>query len=208
MATPFTFSERKDRSYEGPLLLIVVSRSIHTRPSTPTSYIPSLEILFEFCYACDVTPLQILSHHLTGLQAAIEKGTPSRPVRPRRPTPNRLDHERCLQLIKDILDGKEEPLGLNQIAKRQGCIVRTLLTHFPHECTLLSKLAREHRKQRQEQRLEQVRDQVQQKMMDLHSQGIFPAIHRLRPMLPPGFMGMPEARVAWRATLRELGLEQ
>jgi transcriptional regulator with XRE-family HTH domain len=188
-----------------------ISRSLFyqwpIKPATPSSYVPSLETLLELCFACNVTPLQILSHHLTGLQAAIQKGTLSQPVRPRRPISNRLDHDRCLQLLKDILEGKEEPLSLCQIAKRQGCIVRTLLTHFPHECTLISKLAREHRKQRQEQRLKQVHDQVRQSMIALHSQEIFPASHRLRALLPPGFMGMPEARAAWRATLRELGLE-
>ncbi len=171
-------------------------------------YIPSLEIILECCYACDITPLQVMTNQLAPLRDLLRAGTAVRSARPRRPAPDRLDRERCLELINAVLDGREVPLGLRQIAKRQGCIVRTLLTHFPQECVLITKRAQEYRKQRQEHRLEQVRDQVRQTVITLHAQGIFPSHPRLRAIFPSGVMRMPEANVAWHAALRELGLDQ
>lgn len=179
------------------------------RPRTLSHpYIPSLETILECCYACDVTPLQVMMNQLAPLSDLLRAGAAARPARPRRSAPDRLDRERCLEFINAILEGREEPLSLRQVARRQGCIVRTLLTHFPQECALITKRAQEYRKQRQEQRLEQVRAQVRETVIALYAQGIFPSHHRLRAIFPPGVMRMPEANVAWHAALGELGLEQ
>ena len=216
--TGLTICLQEHGAYSRLERLTGISRSLFYRwpgrPRTPRlstlshPYIPSLETILEFCYACDVTPLQVMTNQLAPLRDLIRAGTSPRPARPRRPAPDRLDRERCLELINAILDGREEPLGLRQIAKRQGCTDHTLLTHFPQECVLITKLARDHRKQRQERRLQQVRDQVRQTVITLDAQGIFPSHRRLRMMFPPGVMRMPEANAAWHAALRELGLEQ
>ena len=177
-------------------------------PRSALSYVPSLETILECCYACDVTPLQVMTNQLAPLIDLLRTRTAARPARPRRPASDRVDRERCLELINAILEGREEPLTLRQLAKRLGHIYRTLLTHFPQECALITKLALDYRKQQQEQRLEQVRDQVRQAAIALHTQGLFPSHRRLRMMFPSGIMRLPEANVAWHATLRELGLEQ
>lgn len=171
-------------------------------------YIPSLETILECCYACDVTPLQMMTNELAPLINLLRAETTGRAGRPRRPAPDRVDRERCLELINAILEGREEPLTLRQLGKRLGHIHRTLLNHFPQECVLITKRAQEYRKRRQDQRLEGVREQVRQTVITLHSQGIFPSHRRLRMMFPPGMMRMPEANEAWHASLRELGLDQ
>lgn len=180
-----------------------------SRPQTSSrpSYIPSLESILRFCYACDVTPLQAMTKPLALFQAALRNGASSRPPRPCRPASAPFHHEDCLKLMKAILDGREEPLSLHQIARRQGCDVQTLLRHFPQECPFIVQRAQHYRKQRGEQRLRQICEQVRQTVITLHSQGIYPSYNKLRKLFPPGIMHTPEANVAWHDTLRELGLE-
>lgn len=179
------------------------------RPRTFShSYVPSLETILECCYACNITPLQVMTNELASLTDLLQAKTVEQPVRPRRPASDRVDRGKCLELINAILEGREEPLTLRQVGKRLGHTDRALLTHFPQECALIVERAQEHRKQRQEQRVEEVREQVRQTMITLHAQGIFPSHRRLRMTLPPGVMRMPEANVVWHAVLRELGLKQ
>ncbi len=179
------------------------------RPRTLSHpYIPSLETLLECCYACNITPLQVMTNELASFIDLLQAKTAERPVRPRRPASDRVDRERCLELMNAILEGREEPLSLYQVGKRLGHIDRTLHTHFPQECELIIERAQEHRKHRQEQRLEGVQEQVRQAVITLHAQGLFPSHRRLRTMLSPGVMRMPEANIVWRTVLRELGLKQ
>ena len=172
------------------------------------SYFPSLETILECCYACEITPLQVMMNQLEPLRDLIQGKKAAQPLRPRRSAPKRIDRQECLALIQAILDGEEEPLSIRQLAKRLGCRERALTRHFPQECMFIAKRAQEYHKQRQEQRLQQVQDQVRQTVIALHEQGIFPSHRRLRMMLPTGILRMPEANVAWHAALREVGLEQ
>ncbi len=172
------------------------------------SYVPSLETILECCYACEITPLQVMMNQLEPLRDLIQGKKAAQPLRPRRSAPQRIDRQTCLELIHAILDGTEEPLSIRQLARHLGCRERVLTHHFPQECMLIAKHAQEYHKQRQEQRLQQVQDQVRQTVIALHGQGIFPSHRRLRMMFPPGVMRMPEANVAWHASLREIGLEQ
>jgi hypothetical protein len=171
-------------------------------------YIPSLETILECCYACDVTPLQVMANQLGPLRDLIQAKKRAQPARPRRSAPQRIDRQKCLEVMQAILDGREEPLSIRQLAKRLGCRERALTDHFPQECMLIAKRAQEYRKQRQGQRLQQVQDQVRQTVIALHTQGTFASHYKLRALFPPGVMRMPEANVAWHAALRELGLEQ
>src|SRR5713226_4675791 len=176
-------------------------------PLAPYSYTPSLETILEFCYACGVTPLQIMGNQLASLRDLIQRGIALRPARPRRPASARIDRQKCLELIQAILDGREEPLSIRQLAKRLGYGEHALTDHFPQECAFITKMTQEYRKQRQKQRLEQACDQVRQAMMTLHAQGIYPSHRKLRALLPIGLMRMPEATITWHEVLRELGLD-
>src|SRR5262249_37527703 len=119
-----------------------------------------------------------------------------------------VDRDRCLQFIRAVLDGREEPLGASQVAERLGHTQRALLRYFPQECAQLSKQAQEYRKQRQKLYIERVCEEVRLAVLSLHAQGIFPSHRRVRPLLSdPNFMHMPEANSAWHATRQELGLE-
>jgi hypothetical protein len=170
------------------------------------AYTPTFEAICKFCYACDVTPLQVMTGQLDGLQQIIDSVTVPHSLRPHRLN-RQVDQEQCLALLQAVINGQEEPLGVYQIAMRLGYAVRQLVYHFPHECALVTQRAKEYRKQRKEQRLTQVRAEVRLAMLSLHAQGVYSSQRRLRPLLPSGFMRQPAAKEAWYATLHELGFE-
>jgi DNA-binding phage protein len=170
------------------------------------TYTPTLETILKFCYVCKVTPLQVMSGQLDHLQQTIQRGTELSPPLPRRQN-QRVDRERCQATLQAILDGREEPLGVYQVAERLGYGACQLRYHFPEECKLVAQRAKDYRKQRKAHYLVQVQEQVRQAVISLHAQGIYPSQRKLRLFLPGGLMRMPEAREAWRTALRELELE-
>jgi hypothetical protein len=169
-------------------------------------WIPSLEIILQLCYVCEVTALQVMKGEISSLVEALQRGTSSRPPVYRRARP-KVDPERSLELIHAVLDGREKPLSQTQLCKRLGYGHRTLKYLFPEECALIVQQAREHRKRQGEQYAAQTRESVRQQVLALHAQGIYPSHQKLRSLLPAGLMRQPTAGEAWHATLRELGLE-
>ncbi len=170
--------------------------------------IPSFEMLLSLCYVGHVTPFQIMAGQLTPFKEVIQNGTSARPPRLRRSS-HQIDHARCMQLIQDVLNGREEPLGVLQLAKRLGHQVAPIKYHFPKECALITELARKYRGQRKEQRVALVCEETRQIVICLHDQGIFPSWRKVRSELTnPKVMQMPEVSKAWHDARRELGIEQ
>ena len=177
------------------------------RKNRSYAHSPSLETIFEFCYACDVTPLQVMETADTLLQIVRDE-TQLRQRRPHRFTRSRVDRERCLELIQAVLDGQEEPLGASQVARRLGYEARQLVYHFPQECELLTQRAQVYRRQRRAKREAQVCEEVRQVVIALHEQGIFPTHRKVRTLLSdPNLIRMPMASAVWHAVRRELGYE-
>lgn len=197
---------KEQRGYSKVARLAGISRErLHQWGSEDDAYAPTFEAICKFCYACDVTPVQVMTNQLEGLQQAIENGTATHAPRPRR-RHRHVDHAQCQALLQAVLDGREEPLGVSRMAKRLGYDVRQLVYHFPQECAVVTQRARAYRKQRKEQRLALTREQVRQAMLSLHAQGMYPSQRKLRSFLG-GLMRAPEAQETWHTTLRELGFE-
>jgi transcriptional regulator with XRE-family HTH domain len=172
------------------------------------SHTPTLTSILEFCYVCNVTPLQVLTGNLTPLKQIIQEGKPYRPPRARRPL-RRVDREHCLKRIHAILDGREDPLGYVQLAQQLGYAGNILLYHFPQECALLSQQIKEHRRQRKEQRLTRVQEEVRQATLAIHAQGIYPSQNKVADLLSdPNLLFQPEAKATWRALCQELGWDR
>jgi transcriptional regulator with XRE-family HTH domain len=169
------------------------------------SHTPTLGSILEFCYVCNVTPLQVLRGDLAPLRQVIAEGKPHRPPRSRR-LYRPLDRERCLQRIQAILDGREEPIGYGSLAQQLGCAQHTLFYHFPQECALLSQQIKEYRRQRKEQRAAQIKEEIQQTVLALHAQGVYPS-HRkvIEQIAHPTLMRDPKARTFRLALCRDLG---
>ncbi len=158
---------------------------------------PSLESILKLCYACNVTPLQILGQDFASLKRGLENAKPiqspqlRQPVRCRR---DQVDRLKCLELINAVLEGKEEPLGACQVAKRLGYDVRQLYALFPEECKLLTERAKKYRKQRKDLQITQKCEEIRQAVKALHAQGIFPSYRKLKQLLSdPAFLHAPEA---------------
>lgn len=198
---------KEQRAYSKLARLTGISRErLYQWVNNDDAYTPTFEAICKFCYACDVTPWQVMTDQLSRLQQTIQSGTAPHPPRPRRRN-RHVDQEQCQALLQAVLDGREEPMGISQIALRLGYAVRQLVYHFPYECAAVTQRAKDYRKQRKEQRLVQIREEVRQAMLSLHAQGLYPSQRKLRSLLPGGLMLDPEAKEAWRTTLKELGFE-
>ena len=171
-------------------------------------YTPSLEKILTFCYACGMTPLQIMRNPIA-LGNCIAQSVPrSRTPQPHSLAP-KLDRERCLELIRAVLDGQEQPLGFTQAAKRLGYSASALRRNFPQECSLMTERAREYRKQRKQQREASVYEEVRQAVITLHNQKIFPSQSQVQRLLSNrNLLTMPIARRALHDTRQELGIER
>ena len=167
---------------------------------------PLLESILRFCYACDVTPVQIMRNQVHPLRQTIEQRSPVHAPLPRSHY-RRVNLEHCRAFLQAILEGHEKPRSLRQVEKHLGYTTRQLFYHFPEECALIASRTREYRQQRKEERLDNVRKQVRQAMFSLHDQGIYPSQRQLRSLLPGGCMRQAEAKEAWCLTLQELGFE-
>ncbi len=172
------------------------------------SHTPTLESIVEFCYVCNVTPLQVLRGDLVPLKRIIQEGKPHRSPRARR-SPRAFDRERCLERIQAVLDGREEPIGYVQLARQLGCREAVLEYHFPQECALLSKQIKEYRRQRTKQWVARIQEEVRQAVLVLHGQGVYPSHRKVTDLLAnPKLLRHPEARATRRALCRELGWDR
>lgn len=168
--------------------------------------LPQLHAILRFCHGCEMTPLEFMRARPEDLAQVIRQDTP-RPAPRIRPVYRPLDRVHCFEVLQAVLTGNEEPLSLRQIARRLGCTHGTLVRHFPQECALVAQRAQIYRKQRGEQRVERICEKVRQAVGELHRQGIFPTGGKLDKMFSSSILLSPEARSAFHAARRELGLE-
>lgn len=148
-----------------------------------------------------------MTNDLSPLEQALQNGIAHQPPRSRRSF-HRLDREQCLELMQAILDGREEPLSIRQIAIRLGHDQSVLRRHFPQECALIAQQAQEYRRQRGERHIAQLCNEVRQIVITLHTQGIYPSHRRVRKLLSkPSFMRLSEVQDAWRVARRDLCLD-
>ena len=148
-----------------------------------------------------------MRNQLAHLHQARALGTGNDSALLARPVRRVVDRERSQALLQAVLEGREEPLGISQVAQRLGYDEHSLLQHFPHECAEITRRAKAYRKQRKEQRFALMSEQVRQATFALHASGHYPSQHAVQSLLLPGVMRIPESKVAWHAALRELGLE-
>lgn len=183
-----------------------VARGMLCRWGSGTTYQPTLEAILTRWSVCEGTPVQVRHGQLDRLQQIIEQGTDRHPPLPRRQTP-RGDREHCQAILQSVLDGQAEALGIAHLAKPLGYDPCQLVSHVPDACAVMTQRFKEHRLRRKEQHLAHIREEVRQAVVSLHAQGLSPSQRRVRPLLPGRLLRDPEAKKAWRATVRELGFE-
>lgn len=170
----------------------------------------SFKSLLDLCYVLDVPPVQILQNNAAYLKATLQ------PRRKRPPRPSRTyrsysseDRERPLAYLKAVLENREPPLAVKQIADHLGICGRLLPRWFPQECRLVTMNYRAHLNQKAEQRRERIYSEVQEATMKLHAQGIYPSKSLVAKSIGyPSVFRIPKAKETRLATLLELGTEQ
>jgi len=185
----------------------ITRQALHRWVKSDDPYAPTFQTLLQFCYACQVTPLQVMRNQLDCLQQAVSRGTRGDSSLPQRPIRRIVDRERCQALFQAVVDGREALVGMYQIAQRLGYAEQSLLQHFPQEYAEITRRAKAYRKQRKEQRFALIGEQVRQAIFAVHTSGHYPSQHAITPLLPRGTMRMQEAKTVWRTALQELGLE-
>jgi len=119
-----------------------------------------------------------------------------------------INQEQCRAFIQRVLDRKEEPLGVTQMARHLGCNEIDLLRHFPQECASVTQRVRMHRKQQKGEQIAQGCEEVRQAVAMLYAQGIYPSLRRVNTLLSRSVsMRQPEMMAAWRQARSELGVE-
>ena len=186
----------------------ITRQALHHWVKSDDPYAPTFQTLLQFCYACNVTPLQVMRNQLDHLQQVDERETGRASSLPQRPARRVVDRERCQALFQAVLDGKEEPLGTSQVAQRLEYDEHSLMQHFPVECAEITRRAKAYRKRRKDQRFALMSEQVRQAILTLCASGVYPSQDAVQSLLPSGTMRMQEARVVWRTTLQELGFER
>lgn len=185
----------------------ITRQALHRWVNNDDPYAPTFQTLLKFCYVCKVTPLQVMRNQLDHLQQARSRGTEDDSSLLQRPMRRVVDRERCQALLQAVLDGREEPLGISQVAQRLGYAEHSLMQHFPQACAEITRRAKAYRKQRKEQRFALLGEQVRQATFAVYASGNYPSQHAITPLLPRGTMRMQEAKTAWRAALQELRFE-
>lgn len=169
---------------------------------------PSFENMLYLCYMCKVTPLEVMKNHLAPLKQALQSETVDHAPRSPRSLRKPVNQEQCREYIQQVLDGREEPLGVTQIAKRLGCSAVVLVWHFPNECAVITQRMQYYRTQRKAQRIARGCGEVRQAVMTLHAQGVYPSHRRVSALLSqPSSIRQPEMRAAWHKARHELGIE-
>ena len=168
------------------------------------------QAILEFCYICGRTPLQIMTNHLPTLEEFIERLVfPPTMIVPRPRVKYRVDIEECRNLLQAILNGDEELLTIAQVARRIGCSRDAIKHHFPQEHALITKRAKEFRKQRREKREGQIFEEIREAVFTLHAQGVPPSASLVAKMLSnPTLIRLPDALDTFHTARRDLGLER
>lgn len=169
---------------------------------------PTFSRLLELCYVLGVSPLQLMVAEPVTLKDTLQSRKIFRPPRPRRPAHRRIDRDRALALISDVLDGREAPLSVFELERRLGLKRGTLCRRFPQECPVITAHYRAHLSEQARQKTEQRCDEVRKVMLSLHAQGIYPSTYQVAPRLSdPNIMRKPASRETWETIIRELGFE-
>jgi transcriptional regulator with XRE-family HTH domain len=169
---------------------------------------PSFGRMLELCYVLNISPPLLMSNNQEALKEAVQVGKTHRQPRSKHLSPHLVNREQALALIQAVLAGRESPMGVRQLEKRLGLGARTLINHFPQECTLVTKQYQVYRTEQARKRKEQGCNEVRLATLKLYADGINPsANHVASKVSDPGVMRTREGLRAWHAARRELGLE-
>lgn len=172
--------------------------------------VPQLESQLRLCYCCGISLYELFTSQsgaldLSKIRIGPLPAIPNPTKKRRRPT--RLDTIHIRQDLETILAQKETPpSSLRTVAKHLNHSPRELREHFPELCRAISNRRKDYFMSRREQRLRQWEKEVQQAILEIHSQGSYPSSNRVGALLSyPAAMRDPIIYRFWRASIQKLG---
>ena len=173
--------------------------------------IPQIESLMRLCYCCGVSLYDLFTSrpdtlNLGKLRVRSLPDIPNPTQKRRHRMPFNAAHIR--QSLETVLACEEQPPpSMRTVAKRLDYSPRELREHFPKLCRAISNRRKNYYEVRREQRLLQRKEEVRQAMLELHSQGLYPSLRKIRSLLSePDIMRDPAFSRFRRDMLQELGL--
>lgn len=169
---------------------------------------PSFERVLELCYMLDVSPLLLMTNNPTDLKEALQAKEIHRQPRRKLLSPRQVNLEQALALIHAVLEEREIPMAVRQIERRLGLGAKTLVYHFPQECSLVTAKYKAYITEQARKRMEQECNEVRQATITLNACETNPSANRVASRLSnPGVMRTSEGLRTWHKARRELGLE-
>jgi transcriptional regulator with XRE-family HTH domain len=149
--------------------------------------VPQIESLMRLCYCCGVSLYDLFTSrpetlNLGKMRIHSLPDIPNPTKKRRHRTP--FDAAYVRQSLEAALACEEQPpSSMRTVAKRLEYSPRELREHFPALCQAISNRRKNYYETRREQKLLQWKEQVRQAMLELHSQGEYPSIRRIRSLL-------------------------
>jgi hypothetical protein len=169
--------------------------------------VPQLRNLLQVCLSLDISLLALLDGTARATSWRYTP-PPQLPASETKRRPFRKFDAETLQkgLQEAVLKPEDPPLSLSKLAKRLGYRSSFLSHHFPELCQAVSSSYRAYLDERRERTLRARCAELYQVMLFLHSQGLHPTEHRIRPLLKkPSILRLPGIRHAWKTKLHDMG---
>lgn len=105
-----------------------------------------------------------------------------------------------------LLSNENPPPSMRAVADRLCCSVQVLYRHFPEICRAIVKRYMAYRRHRREETERQICDEVRRAVLQLHVQGKYPSLRKVRKLLEkPQDMLRKKVYHTWREALHEFG---
>lgn len=111
----------------------------------------------------------------------------------------------ALEAVLSLTSDLPSP-SLEQVAISLGCTTRHLYRYFPELCRAISERYKAEQKMQRTKRIAGICENVREVAQQLHEQGIYPSIRKVRERLPSSSSTRdPKVRSFWKKTVKELG---
>ena len=171
--------------------------------------IPQLASLLQFCYLCKLSPLSFFTDSIK------ISGTSEGAICPAVLLKNKkyyrsFDRDRVRRTLEaELVAGSYPPQPMSKIARKLGYDHSFLCKYFPDLCRAISARFESYRANQCEEKKQSIISEVRRAALKVYSEGLYPSQVRVRNLLTrPGTIRIPKALEAWRAILKELGLEK
>jgi hypothetical protein len=171
--------------------------------------LPKLHTLMYFCNQIGAWPHEVLTRELGDIEIRSTPFVPEAKPPVRRRNERRLFDTVQQDKVRAALEeaaAESPPPSLKEVSARVGWTTAYLYAHFNDLCLIHTVRYKAYMHERSNERIRRLQEEVERVTRELHENGTYPNRKLVDQRLSkPGKMLSPEARIAWRRTLHELG---